>query len=177
MTLFCASIRIDSVSLSYHVQVFSCEISLVCSLKWLYTRFSSHFCCLVVVLSILVLFVLFLVTVINLSLLFLMQSLHLIDVSTLTSMLASFPPSFLDTYCHEFSYFLVHLLKFFFRPHQEWPRVSFKWVAQVFITLILLYSLVSSSFLVLLRYFFFFHLHFQYSQVFFSEHPDFFLIL
>ena len=31
-----------------HVQVFSCEISLACRLKWLYCCFSSHFCFLVI---------------------------------------------------------------------------------------------------------------------------------
>ena len=76
MALFYTAIRRDSVSLLKfpflsHVQVFSCEISLVCRLKFPYNSFSSHFCSLlIVVLLILVLLVLFLVAISSLSLLF-----------------------------------------------------------------------------------------------------------
>ena len=90
MVLFCAAIRRDSVSLSSfsfrsYVQVFSCEISYVCRLKYPYSCFSSYFGFLVfiVVLFVLMLLVLLLVAVIILSLLFLMSSLFpCIDVST-----------------------------------------------------------------------------------------------
>ena len=49
MALFCAAIRRDSVFLLRfpflnHIQVFSCEILLICHLKCLYSCFSSHFC-------------------------------------------------------------------------------------------------------------------------------------
>ena len=63
--LFCSAIRKDSVFLlrlpfPNYVQVFLCEISSVCRLKYPYNCFSSHFC--------FMLHVLFLVTVISLSL-------------------------------------------------------------------------------------------------------------
>ena len=49
----------------FYVQVFLCEISIVCCLKYPYCYFSSHFCFLViVVLLIFVLFVLFLVALV-----------------------------------------------------------------------------------------------------------------
>ena len=73
IALFCTTIRRDSIShakftVLSHVQVFSCENSLVCR----YSCFSSHFCFLVIfVLLMLVLSVLFLVTVISLPLRFL----------------------------------------------------------------------------------------------------------
>ena len=63
MALFCAAIRRDLVFLErfsflINVQVFSCEISLVCRLKCPNNCFSSHLCFLViVVLLILVLYV------------------------------------------------------------------------------------------------------------------------
>ena len=69
-------------------QVFWCEISLVCRLKYPYSCFSSYFCysfdhCVV----------LFLVVVISLPLFFFMRFLsRLIDVSTLSSMLTSLLP-------------------------------------------------------------------------------------
>ena len=72
MTLFCAAIRRDSVSLLRflflsHVQVFLCEISLVFHLKCPHSCFSYHFCFLVnFVLLMLVLSLLLLVAVINL---------------------------------------------------------------------------------------------------------------
>ena len=106
MALFCAALRRESVSLlrfpfiSY-VQDFSCEISLVCHLECPYSSFSSHFCFLVIfVLFMFVLSVLFLFTVISHPLHFLMESSsHLIDVSTLSFILASpLPPSFLGIY-------------------------------------------------------------------------------
>ena len=54
MTLFWTAIRRDLDSLlefpfRSHVQVFLCEISFVCRLKYLYSCISSHFCFLVVV--------------------------------------------------------------------------------------------------------------------------------
>ena len=75
MALFCAAVRRDSVSplrfpFFIHVQVFSCEISLICHLKYSYNCFSTHFCFLVILLLIIVWFVSFLVVVISLSLLF-----------------------------------------------------------------------------------------------------------
>ena len=96
MAFFCLAIRKDSVSLKRfpcfsHVQILSCEISLVCRLKYPYSCFSSHFCFLViVVLLVLVLFVLFLVAVIH-------SFLH--DIFVVASMSRRFIlPSFLDTY-------------------------------------------------------------------------------
>ena len=77
MALFCAAINRYSVSLLRfpfisHVQVFSCEISLVFCLKYPYNYFSSYFGFLViVVLLILVLFELFQIAVISPSLFFL----------------------------------------------------------------------------------------------------------
>ena len=76
MGLFNGAIKRDSVSLLKHpflsyVQVFSCEILSVCSLKYTYSCFSSHFCFVVnIVLLIFMLSVVFLVTVISLSLFF-----------------------------------------------------------------------------------------------------------
>ena len=76
MALFCSVIRKDSVFLVRftclsHVKVFSWEISLFCRLKYPYNFLSSHFCFLViVVLLIIEFFILFLVTVISVSLLF-----------------------------------------------------------------------------------------------------------
>ena len=77
MELFCVAMRRGSVSrlrfhFLSHVQVFSCEISLVCRLKYAYICFSSHFCFqIIIVLLILMLSILFLVNIICLSLLFL----------------------------------------------------------------------------------------------------------
>ena len=116
---------------------------------------------------------------------------RLIYASTLFSMLAShLHPSFLDKlilstsslmpglmHGHSLSCTLVHFFKFFLSSLQKWSRVSFRGrAAQVFIPLInfLLYTFVSSSFLVLLKYsslIFFFHLRLfdgvsiQYSQI------------
>ena len=64
-------IRTDSVSLSLlrfpflsHVQVLTCEISLLCRLKYPYSCFSSHFYFLVILLLNIVLLVLLLITII-----------------------------------------------------------------------------------------------------------------
>ena len=79
MALFCAAIRRDSVSLLRfpflsHVQVFLCEISLICRLKCPYSCFSSHFYCLIILILLILAFVLFLVAVISLSPSFFMLS-------------------------------------------------------------------------------------------------------
>ena len=103
MVLFCTAIRRDSVFLLRflfhgHVQVFSCEISLVCRFKCSYNCFSSHFYFLVIFVPLkLVLFILFLVVVISLPSWNFMQSYsRCIDVSTLSWMLVSpFPLLFL----------------------------------------------------------------------------------
>ena len=94
--LFCAAIRKDSVSLLRlrflsRVQACSCEISLVCPLKYLYSFSSSHFCFpAIFILLLLVLSVMFLVRVVSLTLrLFMQSSSHCIDASTLSWMLAS----------------------------------------------------------------------------------------
>ena len=77
MALFCVAFRRDSVFLAQfplliHVQVFSCEISILCRLKCPYSCFSFPFCFLVIFVQlILVLSVLLLVAVINLPIHFL----------------------------------------------------------------------------------------------------------
>ena len=106
MALFCAAIRRNSVSLINfpflsHVPVFSCEMLLISHLKGPWSCFSSHFCFLVIVILLyIVLSVLFLMAVICPLLCFSMSSSsRCMDVSTLSSMLASpLPPSFLGTY-------------------------------------------------------------------------------
>ena len=105
MTLFCAANKSDSVSLFRfpflcHVQVYSCEISPVGLWKYPLSCFSSHFCFLVIViLLILVLFVLFLVAVICFCFFYAVFD-RRIDLSSLSSVLASPlpPPFFLDIY-------------------------------------------------------------------------------
>ena len=98
MALFCAAIRRDLVSLLgfdflSHVQVFSCEMSLVSRLKRQKSCFSSHFCFLVIVVPLILMLVLFLVTVINPSLCFsMLSSSRYIDASRLFSMLVSSLP-------------------------------------------------------------------------------------
>ena len=98
MAFFSAVIRRDSVSLIRfpllsHVQIFWCEISPVCRLKYLYSCFSFHFCFQIT------LVLLIIVLLISLSLLFLLYSSspH-IDAFTLSSVLVSPLPPFLDTY-------------------------------------------------------------------------------
>ena len=83
-------------------------------------------------------------------------------------------------HCHLFTCSLMDLLKFLLGPLQEKSRVSYKGNSRgVFLMRFLLYSLVSSSFLVFLMYcfvYFSFHLHlvgvvlFQYSQLLVSFH-------
>ena len=105
MALFCSAIGRDSVSLlkfpfiSHH-HVFSCEISLVCRLKCLYSCFSSLFVFVIFVLLILVFPVLFLVALISFPLRFsMLLSSRRIDVSTQSLMLAILlRSSLLDTY-------------------------------------------------------------------------------
>ena len=80
IVLFCAAIRRDSVSILRffflsHDQVFLCDILLVCRLKCPCSCFSYHFCFMAILaLLMLVLSILFLITVINLLLQFLMKS-------------------------------------------------------------------------------------------------------
>ena len=131
MALFCVAIRRDSVSLerfSFHsyVQVFWCEIWLVCLLKYPYSCFYSYFCfpVFVVALFVQMLLELLLAIVFSPSLLFLMSSSspH-IDESMHSLTLASpLSPPFLDTYSlSSFEWktlyiiinFLVHLSMFF----------------------------------------------------------------
>ena len=106
MALFCAAIRRDSVFLLKfpflsHVLISSCEMLFISHLKHPWICFPSHFCfqVVVIVLSI-VLSVLFLMAVINPRSCFSMSSSsRCMDVSTLSSMLASpLPPSFLGAY-------------------------------------------------------------------------------
>ena len=115
--LFFVAIRRDSgdfirFSFLIHVHFLSCKISLVCCLKYSYSCFSSNFCFLVIdVFLITVLFVLFLVAVISLSLpAFMYSSSHRIDASTLSSMLVSSLPR---SFCLTYSLCRFHLLKFF----------------------------------------------------------------
>ena len=90
MVLFRAAIGIDSVSLLRfpflgHIQIFSCEISLVYPLKC-----SFIFCFLVIFMLMLVLSILFLLAVNSLPLrIFMLSSSHCIDASTLTWIMAS----------------------------------------------------------------------------------------
>ena len=112
MTLFCVAMRRDSVSLVRflflsHVQVFSCEILLICRLKYSYTCFTSHFCFLVIV--VLLILVLFVFAVISLSLIFFMYSLsRFIEVS---SMLMNPLPTF----------FLAHIVC----PYHLWDKRAY----------------------------------------------------
>ena len=104
MALFCTAVRRDSVSLwkfpfLRHVQVLSWEMLFISRLKRPWSCFPSHFCFLVfVILLSIVLSVLFLMAVISPRSCFsMLSSSRCIDVSTLSSMLASpLPPSFLN---------------------------------------------------------------------------------
>ena len=142
----------------------------------------------IIVLYILVLFVLFLVAVINLSLLFLMYQLsRCINVSTPSSMLESpLPPYFLDTsnlsslgfnaLCIVMSFIVLWsiCLRSTLVHFKNGPEYLTRQITQVFVPFIrvLLYSLVSSSFLfsyITLFIFFSFSFDcvcFQYSLVF-----------
>ena len=97
---FWAAIKRDSFSFlrfSFlsHVQVFSCEISLVCRLKSPCRCFSSHFCFLVIfVLLIFVLSVLFLVTVISLPL--------YLCIAAIRQVFAELPPALVEKACSQF---------------------------------------------------------------------------
>ena len=143
----------------------------ISSLKRPWSCFPSHFYPLdfVILLSI-VLSVLFLMAIISpLSCFSMQSSSHCMDVSTLSSMLASpLPPSFLGTYswstsslgcnalCMVISFLVLWLICL--SPSLVLLRKSLEYLtrgtAQVFIPLIrfMLESFVSSSFLVLLRY-------------------------
>ena len=176
MTLFCVAIWRDSVSLFRfpflsHDQVFWWEISLVYRLKYPYNRFSFHFCFLViVVLLILLLFVLFLVGVISLSLFFLWSLQVVVSMHRHWRILfnadisSSFFFSWRKSPCNNWGvmFYALSFVFLFSAPFVEvlpsstltWSRVSYERTAPVLILLVrfLLYSLVSSSFLVLLRY-------------------------
>ena len=123
--VFCAALRRDLVFLLWfpflsHDQIFLCEILRVCRLKGPYNYFSSHFFLVIVVLLIFILLVLFLVAVISLYLIFFMKSLRrLIDVSMLSSMLASLLPPFSDTYLWNIRPDASSLYFFFSGPFAE----------------------------------------------------------
>ena len=187
MALFSAAIRRDCLFLLRffflrHVQFFSCEILLIFRLKYPNSWFSFHFYFLIIAVHLIIaLFVLFLVAVISLSLLFfLMLSSSCIDVSTLSSMLASPLPFLIHIFClyhllgnktlcivQGFFFFFVlfcspvHLLKSFLCPLRKWSRVSYNRDSPLM--RFLLYSLVSS------RVFFFVHLRFSF--IFFFSTP------
>ena len=183
------------------LKVFWWEISLVCCLKYPYSCFSFHFCFLLIVgLLIFVLFMAFLFAIISLSLQFFSSNRRInaiFNASVFFLLLflwhITLSPSFLGckvlcivmyflvlcSIC--WSSFLVHF--------KICPKYLTRGTAQVFtpLTRFLLYSLVSSSFLVLQKYsflFFLFYLHlfdgicFWYSQVLvgflFSERSDLF---
>ena len=174
-----------------HDKVFSDDISLVCCLKYPYNCFSSHFCFrVIVVLLILLLFVLFLFAVIGLFCFFLIKSSNrFIDIQILSSLLANpLPPSFLDAnslsmpslgclmHRHKFSCSLVCLLGSLLVYFKNGSEYLARETAQVFIPLMrfLQYSLVLSSFRVLLRYSFkFFSFMSTYLWVIVSNIPNF----
>ena len=170
MTLFCVAIRRDSVfpirfPICSHVQVFSCEFSLVFRLKYPYFCFPSYSCFQAdVVQLILVVFVLFLVNEISLSLFCFLYSLRNV-VSALSSVLISpLTLFFLDTYKLSLSSLGCKTLCINMSFLVLWPIcwsfsfIHFKYLTRgtgkMFISLmrLLLWSLVSSSFLFLLRY-------------------------
>ena len=184
MVYFCAAIWRHSVSLlrfSFlsNVQVFSCEISLVCPIKYPYSCFSSHFYFLVtVILIMLVLFALFLVTVIGFFALFkvvfeslccyidtifyagessfLFLSWYLYSVYVILIPIVSLSSLRMKClmYRHYFSCPLNHLLKFFPRSLQEWSWVFYEGdkPGVYYLMMGLLYSLISSSFVIYPRY-------------------------
>ena len=168
MALCCAVLRFPFFC---HVQVFSCEISLVCRMKYPHNCFSSHFIFLVIVDPLTI------GVVCTISSRFsIWSSSRGIDVSTLSSVLASHILAFfLDTYRLSMSSLarqslcmVVSLLVFGFICWSS-SLVHFKKgpeyltrIALVFMLLMrfLLCSLVSSCFFVLRRYYlklFFFH--------------------
>ena len=155
MVLFCTAIWRDLVSLSSfpflsHFKVFSREISLVCCLKYPYNFLSSHFCFLVIVLLLFIL-VLFLVAVIRLSF-----SFYAVVESALSSML-----SISSLGCKRL--YALSLVFLFSGPFVEdlqivhfkkGPEYLTRETAQVFLSLMRFqpYDLVSSTFLLCLRY-------------------------
>ena len=168
--VFCAAIKRDSVSLNRflflsHVQVFSREISLMCRLKCPYSCFSFHF-------SFLVIFDLLMLGVVCIVSCHCNQSSFVlfyvvfssgINAWTLSWMLTS-PSSFLDTYSLSTSSLRCKVLCIVTSFLVLWSicwssfQVHFKngrrGTTRVFIYSMrfLLCSLISSSFLVLLRY-------------------------
>ena len=170
MALFCTIIRKDSLSLLRfpilsHVHIFSCAISSVSHLKYPFS--SSSFCFLdfLVFLSVLTLPMLLSAALINLSLLFLMNSLSpCINASMQFSMLVSQFPPFLVSYslsmssvrCKALCIIINFLVLWFFclssslvhfknSPEYLTRRIKF-----------MLQSLILRSFLILLEYSYFF---------------------
>ena len=198
--LFCASKRRDSVSLvSFtffgHVNVFSCEMSLVSRLKCPYSCFTSHFFPVIVVPLLLAFWVFFLVTVICLPSRFLSRS---IDSSTLSSMLASPLLSFFMTYnlstsslwckavCIVISFLVFWFVSLSSSMIQEWSRVSYEEDSLLLGSCFILWfqaALLFSwdTFLIFVHLHLFDCISFQYSQVFvcflFSECSGIFLDL
>ena len=171
MALFCTAIKRDSVSLLRfpflcHVQVFSFESSLFCCLKCPY-GFSSNFCFLVLSVDAWVVCIDFGRSNQSSSAFF-----HVVFESLYWCIDAIFnpgksPSSFFSWHIqsvyvicgiyspmhrYEFSCSLVHLFQFLPCPLQEWSRISYNLISYIPLMRFLLYSLVSSSFLVLLEY-------------------------
>ena len=173
LALFWAVIRIDSVfflklPLHSHFQDSSNENSSVWRLKYTYIRFSYYICLLIVLLLIITVSLSFLVALISFSMLFIMSSSSSwIHLSTLSSILASPLPTFLNTCSLYMSYLRCKAICIISSFLVLWSiccssLVHFKIgtelltqrTAQVFIPLMrfLLCCLVLSSLLVLLKY-------------------------
>ena len=169
MRLLCAAIIRDLVSLLRcpfffnPVHVFWWGISFICRLKCLYNCYHPHFCFRVnFVLLILMLSVFFLVTVISVILRFFMKSSsRCIDASTLSWMLVSPLPPFLDIYSlrclcdvrpnassRVFLFSCPFVEVFLWSTLRMVPKYFTRGTAQVFFSLIRFQfsSLISSSF-------------------------------
>ena len=136
-SLCCAPINRFSFSWRFlflsHVQDFSCEISLVSHLKYLYI-FSSHFCFLVIV--VLLMLVFFIKEVIKISLLFfyiVFSSLYRC-INAIFNVCKSSSSFFLDTFClrhfwivlpYAFAWVFLFSASFV-EVLKEWSRVSYK---------------------------------------------------
>ena len=170
MALFCATFRRYSVFLlSFrflsHIHVFSCEILLICRLKCPYSCSSFIFifllfcsfdaysivsgggnqCSSALFYVVVLLFYRCIDVIFNAGKSFSFFSSHIQSVYVISAMLSLM-------HRHEFSCSLAHSFKFFPRPLQEWSRVSYVGDSSGILMRFLLCSLVSSSFLVLLRY-------------------------